>query len=705
MANPNQQNQKISPLSAIFPKIELIGLIFAFIFIGLLGTFKINDPDTVQYMAAGKYIIEHGFSKTNIFSFVTTPGYPMHWSEWFFEIITYLAYLIGQWNALVILQIILILSIFFVVLKICQQQKTGYFYISILLFISSLIAAERFMLRADLFALLLLLVSLYILNKHQNENTKLIYFIPLIHLIWVNSHPSFPLSFVIITIFIIANLFKKELRQKTLQLIVILILCVLLSFLNPNGIGGLTWPFQMMIGDMKFLTQYNAEFQGPFQNQIFQSPKFAVNLYKYFVFFSSLLLLINIKRVRATHLLLYGFSLALSAQSVRHIALFSLISSTFLPHYLNESVNKINDWFNSIKNKRQKTYSEAPKQLIKLLSLLIMFFFMFKFGAEIINNDFYIKDQRSRRFGFGFSEIIYPEKAIQFIENNNIEGNGFNSYIIGTYLNWRLFPKKKNFIDGHTFSPETFNYYINIAKGDIPYSEAVEKYNLNYFLLAHTDTLNKNLTIKLYRDENWLPVYFDDFFIIFINKNNQTNKNIIEKYVIDFKNNINFNQEKLQSTIEKENFSTARSARGSFLVNIGLLDKAVYELEKAVQENNSNHIAHFNLGATYSRLGEFEKAIIEMQQAIRISPNYALAHYNLGNLYVQQKQFDNAILEYQKTLNINKKFPEAHYRLGVLYEVRGETQTAKNEYIKELKINPGFTPAQERLDVLIQKLL
>src|SRR5690606_10607984 len=59
---------------------------------------------------------------------------------------------------------------------------------------------------------------------------------------------------------------------------------------------------------------------------------------------------------------------------------------------------------------------------------------------------------------------------------------------------------------------------------------------------------------------------------------------------------------------------------------------------KALEINNENEHAWFNLGLCYRELGKFQEAKESYQKAIALNPRYAEAHYNLGvlaELYLQ----------------------------------------------------------------------
>lgn len=689
--------------------IKFILFALLLIFIIVTATFTINDPDTMNYLAVGKYIMEHGFPHTNVFSF-TIPDYNMPIPEWLAEIVVYLVYAIGKWNAMVALQIALNLAIFLIIFKICREEKYNFFTIIACMTVAVIIATERFMLRSELFGLLCGVLMLYLLFRNRRTETKLIYLAIPIQLLWVNFHGSFPLGFILISAFIFAPIIKTiwqkyyENRQteffskKTKTLVIVLLLCVLVSFFNHDGIQGFFWPFKMMTEDMKFLATQNLEFQSPFLEG--ETTKLALRTYKIFLFVSIIIFLLNGFKVQLIHLFLFIPFAYLSVQSLRHISLFAIFATTIIPPYLDNLWLNIKKTFPSFAQKWQKIdknkYSQISAAII--LSLIISYLIY-----QTATNKLYFSDQRSRRFGFGVSELVYPEAAVDFIKKNNISGNGFNDYSIGTYLNWQLWPLKKTFIDGHTFSPALFNYYQSVVSNPDVFKEAMEKYQINYALVDHSYTSNMTLVKRFYSDDKWMPIYFDELSIIFILKDKPENKELVEKYAIDFKNNKNFDPDHLIAIEKPVNFSTGWSFRGSFFANMGMMDKSASQFEKAVTANPKDYIAYYNLGTVNLGLNKTEDALKNYEKAIKLMPNYAPPHFGMASLYQQKNLLDEAVIEYKKALKLRRHYPNVHYNLGIIYEKKNISDMAKKEYQAELQINQNHTQAQNALSRLTQQ--
>jgi hypothetical protein len=225
-------------------------------FVVISATSKVNDPDVFQYLAHGKYILEHGFDGKCVFNY-SSQTCQIAFSEWLFHVIIYVVYLIGQWNALVVFQIFIILAIFLIIFLNSRKSKHSDFSTVLFVFLAVIVASERFMLRADLFGLLMAVSFYFVLKSYlekaffenqQKNYTYLIFLLLFIQVIWANTHGSFPLAFGITGAFFAEELLKSLRRRyilkknnrifskKSATIGAILILCIFVSLINPFGV-------------------------------------------------------------------------------------------------------------------------------------------------------------------------------------------------------------------------------------------------------------------------------------------------------------------------------------------------------------------------------------------------------------------------------------------------------------------------------------
>jgi hypothetical protein len=131
-----------------------------------------------------------------------------------------------------------------------------------------------------------------------------------------------------------------------------------------------------------------------------------------------------------------------------------------------------------------------------------------------------------------------PKDAADFIEKQAISGNMFNEYGYGGYLMWRLYPKKKVFIDGRTLEPDVYEDYNIIASASTDnnrsWEDILRQYNVTYVITPPLLSRGEMYPIvdALLEKVDWALIYSDHLSLVFL-KNNAENISIIRAYSKD----------------------------------------------------------------------------------------------------------------------------------------------------------------------------
>lgn len=138
--------------------------------------------------------------------------------------------------------------------------------------------------------------------------------------------------------------------------------------------------------------------------------------------------------------------------------------------------------------------------------------------------------------------------------------------------------------------------------------------------------------------------------------------------------------------------------RGIQLEQVGRIDDAISETERALQLDPSLAKAHLNLLILYARTGKGEKAEEHYKALVALDPSqFPEAYYNYGVLLVQEGKFDEAEKAFRKTLAITPSNDSAHNNLGYLLERQGKLDEAASEYKKAIEANPSSRQAHFKL--------
>jgi len=125
---------------------------------------------------------------------------------------------------------------------------------------------------------------------------------------------------------------------------------------------------------------------------------------------------------------------------------------------------------------------------------------------------------------------------------------------------------------------------------------------------------------------------------------------------------------------------------GNRLLKKGMIQSAMLQYQKAVQEEPELFEAHLRLGDIYLKLKKAQEATVEFTQAIKLQARASEAHAGLGDALFLQGQLQKSMEALQVALKINPHLARAHYRLGRIYEEQKQTEDALKEYKIALKI-------------------
>lgn len=108
--------------------------------------------------------------------------------------------------------------------------------------------------------------------------------------------------------------------------------------------------------------------------------------------------------------------------------------------------------------------------------------------------------------------------------------------------------------------------------------------------------------------------------------------------------------------------------RGNRLMRDTLFAKAQVEYQKAIETDNTNAIAHFNLGNALMYQNKAEDALKEYDTATKFERNkmrLSKIYHNMGVLLQSAKQYDKALVFYQNSLRNNPACDETRYNYAL----------------------------------------
>lgn len=463
---------------------------FQFIFLLLIGLAILYLPpldlDYGWHYKYGEYFVQNQRPlKENVFSF-TMPDY--NWANSYF-IPQVLIYILGSNTNNFGVGVVFSLILTFTILSTLLKKFDFTTKLLGVIAINTQLNLYTISVRPLLFSSVFLFILLYILL----EKRAYLKFLPILFMIWANTHADFTMGLFILSIFSFFN-YGKNFKSYP-KIIALNLACLVATFINVEGLN--LWKTlinEIMVGEsfnniQEFLPIFSDKIS--MKNILFFS--ITTPIYTYAVVKNN-----DKKNIWYTYTAL--IFLFMGIKHYYFLRIFYIIGSFSL-------VNMAN-----MVNFENKHVKKAISVVLPIVVVVLCLHFFENMQLTLDTHEW--TDKR------------LPYKAIEYVKKNPIRGNVFNRYGWGGFMIWQL-PEYKTYIDGRMPSwkkpgeTSTFEKYlliqkepaenINLLKGEI------ENYDITWAMLwSKNDELINQFTNTL----EWEIVYKDEIAVVLVDPNN-----------------------------------------------------------------------------------------------------------------------------------------------------------------------------------------
>jgi tetratricopeptide (TPR) repeat protein len=139
-----------------------------------------------------------------------------------------------------------------------------------------------------------------------------------------------------------------------------------------------------------------------------------------------------------------------------------------------------------------------------------------------------------------------------------------------------------------------------------------------------------------------------------------------------------------------ENVAWLYDLKGAIYLELHDSDKAMKELEKAIQFNPRIPFVHRDVGWVLYEQKKYDGAMAAFRRALRLDPKDAFAQCGVGDVYLAQKKYDEATAAYRKAIALNPKFPVGHAGLGDVFVAQKKYDEAAAAYRESTRVDPKY---------------
>ena len=450
--------------------------VFLLCFALFLMLFLRMDIDYFWHFKAGEYMVNHSVLLTHdVFSW-SLFQFPWISHEWLFEVFLYYLSLIFRDAHLFIY---VFSSTLFLIFFLFLSQRKEYLKnmpFTLLWTVFFTLIFTGLSGRPQLFSFLLLAFSVYLIFYYfYHPNSRRIYFLPIISLVWANVHGgSSNLPYLLCILALFCGLFQfsfskieaERLSKKQIfTYLIVAVLCMIAIVINPHGIQMLFYPYQNMADSLMLSTI--AEWQPSNLNYISHYVYFA------FALITLIVMIFSKKKIRLIDAVFYLFFLYLGLKSIRFWFFSYIVWSMFIFYY--------------VPKRKLDSYSCV---LLLTFSCLLLVVFASSFS--------YSKVLSTRSLSDDAISVLKEEDPKRL----------FNYYDYGAYLIYQDIPV---FIDGRAdlYSKYIYKDYQDISRLSYHFYELIDKYQFDYFIVPKKSGIASFLSIEseyelIYKDKECL---------------------------------------------------------------------------------------------------------------------------------------------------------------------------------------------------------
>ncbi len=452
----------------------------------------VTDPDVWWHLKTGELIATtHQVPHTDPFSY-TRAGQPWVNHEWLSDWLIFSIYKnTGLAGLDAVFAVVVVAALF-----LAFVRSRGRPYLAGLITICGAVAsAPSWGVRPQMLSLLLASIFLWILERTEIRPQTAWWLVPLM-LLWVNLHAGYVLGILLIVVVMGGNIIEvilgqrrwKEVQSQVRTLGLVVIACIAVVPLNPNGTKLYSYPFITL--HSYAMQTYISEWFSP----NFHQAKFAAFL---FMLLATLVFTaVSPRRLRVHQLFLLLITIWMALDAARHIPIFALVAIPILselaePIFVSRGTRKRTDQF-----------SFHRLNYAVLTAFLVFTIVRVRTVAKMI------PEAESKNF---------PAGATRFLAEHALPGPLLNHYNWGGYVIWKLYPKYRVFIDGRAdlYGDDFMNRFADLyylKKSD--WYVAFETYGIQTVMMPPDAPLVEGLRLK----SEWKQQYADAQVVVLSKK-------------------------------------------------------------------------------------------------------------------------------------------------------------------------------------------
>jgi len=470
----------------------------------------LGDAGIGWHIRAGQKILAtHTIPRVDSFS-STMAGKPWFAWEWLYDaVVGQLETALGL-NGVVWFTAAVIAAVFAWVFRLLIARGTNLLVALVLMLLAVAASTIHFLARPHVVSWLFTLAWFWILDSSERESFerrgRRMWVLPLLMLVWVNTHGGFLVGFVLLVFFFLGAAWTwfraKEGRieealqkiaagKRAWRLFTVGLLCVAASLVNPYG-----WELYGHVYSYlsnRFLMDHIDEFQSPDFHGIAQ------RCFLLLLLITVAVLAARRRELRMSEGLTVLFAVYAGLYASRNIPVSSvllvMVVGPFLP-----AAGVARGFFQRMAAVETGLRGHVWPIVAVVVTLMIAFN-----GGHVGSKVLMDTDFDPRRM---------PVQAVNFLARHGMEGPVLSPDYWGGYLTFRLYPKSLVVLDDRhdLYGEEFFKSYLKFVRGEQGWEEFLRGHPASYLLLPRDAAVANLLAVT----HGWKQIYADDVAVVFV---------------------------------------------------------------------------------------------------------------------------------------------------------------------------------------------
>ena len=655
--------------------------------IAVLSITRIEDPDAWTHLALGRDIVQRGgFPTHEPLSFPSAGAQHYYNPEWLFGVLLYLAYAASGIAGVILLKTLIVTLAFWILWRDSrdegdpQPQTLRHLLVRLAVLLGAVVVVRhRFVERPDIMLMVFLALTIYALNAYLAAGRRYLYALPLVQVVWANTHPSGIVGIVPFAAVLGGGLVLRlwetwrprpvpaapSWRQLT-TVSATLVAVVAAAAVNPYTWDALLLPFRIAT-DLPWFRQEVFELQAP---RLATSPAPFVIVALLAVTFAVYGLLTRRLPIIAIALVLPFINVGLTA--IRFIFLLAIVAAPILARHLN-----------AIADRCPRAWAVRVWQAGAAATAAVA-------AAAVLFAVLHVAPFRDVRkvVGVGINTRYVPEGALAYLDRNGIEGRLFNSFHWGGYIAWRDFPRRAAIIDGRgNVAPQLLEeiHFARVYPQHIDRLQAA--YGIDAAVLDYPSYSGDRVEDVIGLDADaglaspaWALVYWDDVALVYLRRGSRH-----------------------AAVVARDEYRHVRPANGSAGIAHVRKDPArvpgvLAELQRNVRETGSS-AAWLLAGYIAPRPEQAVAAFGLVRDPARLFE----AYQGQASAHLQQKDVQSAIAAYEQALRVQEAAPVL-YNAALACIQAGDDRRAITYLERARRLDPMLTPVYPVLVAAYRRL-